>query len=707
LIWAPPVDLNGVVRKNNEDIKDVPLTSPYFGVQYPSATYKAMIDTMFCRVNVKVVSTSNGAPTTDVIKLTDYINWASLDNSDLKKLLGSNDSVRVNWTVETTDRAPADWTKAVPSAAGTFVITKIDNTYYLEVTKDSLNSLASNKNSIVKLMVTDSQAVAITAYDAPNVPVGNPDRDIIRGFNKVTNTDGTSGTVTLQIHGMLPTTDAKQERIISYVDPVTGAYTKSAIDLTTGKFTIPAKLFVNGVATFNLQDRRAYDVISINILASNNLTSMKFANSGDSKKPLIKLANSDSTVNYSFDAGAIVKIKTTITPRRLPNVVYLLKKFEVIMRPTDMYGNYVTNWTVLGIHRQFDPSNDIDERSLTGYTILDRRDPLTGLPYTGDRKSYDPYPDGAYYLYVTPVIVHDQIGVNSMKVTGLIADPVTSLPIALSGNTEQILVKNHIPSMKNMADSTQFKAFASGTEVGSTLATAITVSNSAGPAAIKYDFSWKAAVDSNDTHLVRSNGAGTIEDQCVPKYTLRFKEWPTKTYANVDSLSKNTTVTITAGDLYNLFVYVSGKLPKEGNSLVVNGYLTVEDQTYFYTDPLYTALLQSYTKQFFLKAGVIVGVKPNDVVPVTYALNQNYPNPFNPTTTIQYDLPKESNVKLVIYNILGQPVRTLVNTKQNASTYNVVWDGKNDLGNTVASGVYIYKISAGDFSMTKKMNFLK
>ncbi|GAB4340839.1 MAG: hypothetical protein Kow0037_27000 [Calditrichia bacterium] len=92
----------------------------------------------------------------------------------------------------------------------------------------------------------------------------------------------------------------------------------------------------------------------------------------------------------------------------------------------------------------------------------------------------------------------------------------------------------------------------------------------------------------------------------------------------------------------------------------------------------------------------------------TYALEQNYPNPFNPTTTIRYQLPEVSRVSLQIYNILGQRVRTLVNNvKQSAGKYRIVWDGKNDAGTKMASGIYIYRIQAGNYTQVRKMVLMK
>jgi flagellar hook assembly protein FlgD len=99
-------------------------------------------------------------------------------------------------------------------------------------------------------------------------------------------------------------------------------------------------------------------------------------------------------------------------------------------------------------------------------------------------------------------------------------------------------------------------------------------------------------------------------------------------------------------------------------------------------------------------------------VPHTYALQQNYPNPFNPTTQIEYQLPVAGSVKLTIYNTRGQEVRALVNDNQSAGYYNVTWDSKNNNGETVASGVYYYRIEAVGaqhqlFTLVKKMLLLK
>jgi hypothetical protein len=94
-------------------------------------------------------------------------------------------------------------------------------------------------------------------------------------------------------------------------------------------------------------------------------------------------------------------------------------------------------------------------------------------------------------------------------------------------------------------------------------------------------------------------------------------------------------------------------------------------------------------------------------LPDRFILEQNYPNPFNPTTKIQYRLLKSVKVNLSVYNVLGEKVISLVNTKQPAGQYEVVWDGRDNLGRSVCSGLYFYRIEADNFVKAYKMMLLK
>ncbi len=106
---------------------------------------------------------------------------------------------------------------------------------------------------------------------------------------------------------------------------------------------------------------------------------------------------------------------------------------------------------------------------------------------------------------------------------------------------------------------------------------------------------------------------------------------------------------------------------------------------------------------------VATGITSDEIsnIPKTFYLKQNYPNPFNPETTIKFGLPRQAKVKIEIYNILGQRVRVLLNKEMEAGAFKATWNGRNDLGLQVTSGVYIYRIVSRDFIKTRKMVFIK
>lgn len=93
--------------------------------------------------------------------------------------------------------------------------------------------------------------------------------------------------------------------------------------------------------------------------------------------------------------------------------------------------------------------------------------------------------------------------------------------------------------------------------------------------------------------------------------------------------------------------------------------------------------------------------------PAEYDLFQNYPNPFNSNTTIKYQLPEDTTVKLEIYNLLGQRTRILVDQFQRPGSYSIDWDGRDDFNQPVASGVYLYQLKAKNFSETNKLIMLR
>jgi hypothetical protein len=100
-------------------------------------------------------------------------------------------------------------------------------------------------------------------------------------------------------------------------------------------------------------------------------------------------------------------------------------------------------------------------------------------------------------------------------------------------------------------------------------------------------------------------------------------------------------------------------------------------------------------------------LKREPVIPISFDLRQNFPNPFNPITTLNYGLPKDSDVRLTIFDMLGHEVTTLVHSNQQAGFKSIQWDARDSMGRPVSAGVYLYQIHAGEFVQIKKMVLLK
>lgn len=149
---------------------------------------------------------------------------------------------------------------------------------------------------------------------------------------------------------------------------------------------------------------------------------------------------------------------------------------------------------------------------------------------------------------------------------------------------------------------------------------------------------------------------------------------------------------------------------KINNKIIAGNGTSAEKHTYSFTDETVT-----FTKQYQYKleninadgtskiSGNVSITIESQKTPSTFAISQNYPNPFNPATSINYSLPRNTQVNIIIYNTMGQVVKELVNTRQDAGSYTVIWDGHSDYGNPVASGMYFYEIKADNFNQVKKM----
>jgi hypothetical protein len=163
-----------------------------------------------------------------------------------------------------------------------------------------------------------------------------------------------------------------------------------------------------------------------------------------------------------------------------------------------------------------------------------------------------------------------------------------------------------------------------------------------------------------------------------------------------DNSGLDTALTISVKDVLDIFKDLGVTFP--ANNVQGYWYVIATDGTFEVAS----------IDTFSLIANVTVSIDMTEsTIPDEYELMQNYPNPFNPTTSIAYGLPEDSNVRIDVYNLLGQTVVTLVNTRKDAGYHSVQWDGRDVNGDLVRSGVYIYKITANSFAQTKKMILLK
>lgn len=132
--------------------------------------------------------------------------------------------------------------------------------------------------------------------------------------------------------------------------------------------------------------------------------------------------------------------------------------------------------------------------------------------------------------------------------------------------------------------------------------------------------------------------------------------------------------------------------------------LVLEDSSYQHHG-IYTDTTASY---FRLTPRIITAVDVHDYLrPDRFDIAQNYPNPFNPETRIAFNVPKQAEIRLNVYNVMGQLVRTLAAGSYSVGQHEVMWDGRNDNGAPVSGGVYLYRLEGPGINVTKKMLLMK
>ena len=188
--------------------------------------------------------------------------------------------------------------------------------------------------------------------------------------------------------------------------------------------------------------------------------------------------------------------------------------------------------------------------------------------------------------------------------------------------------------------------------------------------------------------------------------TLNDPGFPSSVMGQVDSLTKYVRLTRTGGLATYLWYY------NPNNQLFPPAWPLPENLRY-----TNTALQHAGTDGYALgdlnwfpeqkATWTLTGVKTEEPVPEEFTLSQNYPNPFNPSTNIRFTLKNADHVRLLVYSILGQKVRTLADQEMMAGSYVATWDGRDDRGNQLSSGVYFYRLETKSLTVTRNMLLLK
>lgn len=216
--------------------------------------------------------------------------------------------------------------------------------------------------------------------------------------------------------------------------------------------------------------------------------------------------------------------------------------------------------------------------------------------------------------------------------------------------------------------------------------------------------SWGGAAEGYDFATVKYNPSG------IQQWTARYNNFSSDyVYSMLMDDSSNLYVTGFDG-AYKTIKYNSAGSEQWGmryNSGTMNAdyipSISKDNQNNIYVSGSSIQSTQNSYDYTIIKYSQVTGINQiSNEVPENYSLNQNYPNPFNPVTNFRFSIPKADNVNITVYNISGKEISILVSSFLNAGTYEIDWSGNN-----YSSGIYFYRLTAGDFSETKKMLLLK
>jgi hypothetical protein len=211
----------------------------------------------------------------------------------------------------------------------------------------------------------------------------------------------------------------------------------------------------------------------------------------------------------------------------------------------------------------------------------------------------------------------------------------------------------------------------------------------------KYNYKgWNEKLDSNNIGLAAKNNLIPID---TLKIIAENEKVSVDIAAYIDSVGEHSFALGAVSEDDSVYFYSRDKLVLNGE---FNGKVEFHNSGFATRQSAWPSI------SFSSEATLAVNDK-SDVLPKEFALHNNYPNPFNPNTTIRFDLPKASDVSIIIYNVLGQKIRTLDKSQMNPGYHSMIWNATNDYGVQVSAGMYFYQLRTSEFVKTKKMILLK
>jgi len=251
--------------------------------------------------------------------------------------------------------------------------------------------------------------------------------------------------------------------------------------------------------------------------------------------------------------------------------------------------------------------------------------------------------------------------------------------------------ENYIVIATGVADPTSFAPNPNGIDTGFFLDVIVGASLEADdPETVEF-LIYHGATDAPAVDVIARNVATLAEDVEYTDVTPNYLAVPATSYIlDINVAGTSTTAASFEADLSGL---------AGGTAIVLaSGFLSPADNN---NGPAF-GLIAVLTDGTVVEIGVFTSIGEDVQNPIGFTLEQNYPNPFNPTTNIRYTLAESVDVRLEVFNLLGQRVATLVDASQNAGTYQVTFDAR-----SLSSGIYLYRIQAGSFVQTQRMTLVK